>query len=49
MLAFLSGIVLAAASPEVVSYWSLTFPSLLLVIAGPGELFPFAHTVEPFE
>lgn len=36
MLAFLVGSILAAVAPAGGPYWAVTFPSMILVIAGPG-------------
>lgn len=38
MVAFLIGDIMAAFNPASASYWAVTFPSLILVIAGPGQL-----------
>lgn len=36
MLAFLIGAIMAAVAPAGGPYWAVTFPSMILVIAGPG-------------
>lgn len=36
MVAFLVGAVMAAVAPVGGPYWAVTFPSLILVISGPG-------------
>lgn len=36
MLAFLVGAIMAAVAPVGGPYWAVTFPSMILVIAGPG-------------
>ena len=37
MLCFLVGDVMISLTPPSLTYWAVTFPSLLLVISGPGE------------
>lgn len=37
MVSFMVGNLLGALAPVKLTYWAITFPSFLLVAAGPGE------------
>ena len=37
MLSFMGGNLMAALTPADLTYWAVTFPSLLVIAAGPGS------------
>lgn len=45
MIAFLIGAIMAAVAPVNGPYWTVTFPSMILVIAGPGTSRSSPHTL----